>query len=123
MQGFKVDRILTPEQRAARELTRELELGCTVDSLRIDVDHYVIKFDAPDFFYGMKYEDLNFEEDYGIKLISVSRPAPRRNIIGVTNEVPMIVANLDADFRIEKGDVFTIMGTQRQFRDLFNHIK
>ena len=71
----------------------------------------------------MKYEDLNFEEDYGIKLISVSRPAPRRNIIGVTNEVPMIVANLDADFAHRKRRCVHHYGHTTPIPRLFNHLK
>lgn len=49
LEGFHIDRILTPEQRAATDLTREMAVGGHVESLAIDDDdeHYVLRFPLP----------------------------------------------------------------------------
>lgn len=39
LSGLNVDRILTPEQRAAKDLVNEMELGTQVDSLEIGRAH------------------------------------------------------------------------------------
>ncbi|WP_290455593.1 potassium channel family protein, partial [Paramuribaculum intestinale] len=52
LEGFHIDRILTPEQRAASDLVNEMGLGAEIESMRIDDEHYVLKFPAPDFFTG-----------------------------------------------------------------------
>ena len=122
LQGFKVDRILTPEQRAARELTRELELGCNVDSMRIDMDRYVIRFRVPDYYIGTPLNELDFEKDFNISLIAVSRPTPKRNFLGITSNEFQKMENPSQDTRIEEGDLITVIGTQHGFRDLFHHI-
>lgn len=122
LQGFKVNRILTPEQRAARELTRELELGCNVDSMRIDADRYVIRFPVPEFYVGTPLDKLDFEKDFGIKLVAVSRPTPKKNFLGITNDELQKIENPSPDTLLEEGDILTILGTQRGFRDLFHHI-
>ncbi|MDE6458021.1 MAG: TrkA family potassium uptake protein [Muribaculum sp.] len=122
LQGFKVDRILTPEQRAARELTRELELGCNVDSMRIDMDRYVIRFRVPDYYIGTPLNELDFEKDFNISLIAVSRPTPKRNFLGITSNELQKMENPSPDTRLEEGDVITVIGTQHGFRDLFHHI-
>lgn len=122
LQGFKVDRILTPEQRAARELTRELELGCNVDSMRIDMDRYVIRFRVPDYYIGTPLNELDFEKDFNISLIAVSRPSPKRNFLGITSNELQKMENPSPDTRLEEGDVITVIGTQHGFRDLFHHI-
>lgn len=36
LEGFRVDRIITPEQRAASDLVEEIELGNNVKSMKID---------------------------------------------------------------------------------------
>lgn len=122
LQGFQVNRILTPEQRAARELTRELELGCNVDSMRIDTDRYVIRFASPEYYVGARLGDLDFEKDFNIKLIAVSRPAPKKNFLGITSNELQEIENPSSDTLIEKGDILTVIGTQRGFRELFHHI-
>ena len=42
LEGLDIDRILTPEQRAARDLTSEMGLGSKVQTLALDSDHYVL---------------------------------------------------------------------------------
>lgn len=122
LHGFNVDRILTPEQRAARELTRELELGSKVDSMRIDNDRYIIKFTVPDYYVGTAINELNFDKEFHINLIAVSRPTPRRNFLGITDNVLQAVDISKPDLRLENGDVLTVIGTQPGFRELFHHI-
>lgn len=122
LQGFKVNRILTPEQRAARELTRELELGCNVDSMRIDTDRYVIKFAVPEYYVGTPLSELDFEKDFNIKVVAVSRPTPKKNFLGITSNELLKLENPLPDTRLEEGDILTVIGTQNGFRDLFHHI-
>lgn len=122
LQGFKVNRILTPEQRAARELTRELELGCNVDSMRIDTDRYVIKVAVPEYYVGTPLSELDFEKDFNIKVVAVSRPTPKKNFLGITSNELLKLENPSPDTRLEEGDILTVIGTQNGFRDLFHHI-
>jgi trk system potassium uptake protein TrkA len=122
LEGFKVDRILVPEQRAAHELTRELELGAKIDALQIDSDNYILKFAAPAFFVGVEVGRLDLEHRFGIKFISLSRLTERRNVVGLTTGVMTVVKNPDPTLKIQLGDELTVMASQRQFRDLMRHI-
>lgn len=67
LQGLKVDRILTPEQRAAYDLTYEMELGSDVNVLHVDKDYYVLKFKAPKYFLGMVYGEITIDRAFGLK--------------------------------------------------------
>ncbi len=122
LRGFQVNRILTPEQRAARDLTRELALGCDVASLRIDSDRYVIRFAAPEYYIGAAIGELGFEKDFGIRLLAISRPSPRRNFLGITDNELQELKDATPGTRLEKGDVLTILGTRSAFHKLFHHI-
>ncbi|MDE7396809.1 MAG: NAD-binding protein, partial [Muribaculum sp.] len=123
LEGFKVDRILIPEQRAARELTRELELGAKIDALRIDADTYILKFVIPEAFIDMQLGHLDLENRYGIKFISLSKLTEKRNVIGLTTGIMSVINNPEPTLRLEKGDEITIMATHQQFRDLMRHIR
>ncbi|MDE7393253.1 MAG: NAD-binding protein, partial [Muribaculaceae bacterium] len=57
LEGMQVNRIITPEQRAAKDLVYEMELGTDVKAIAIDKDHYVLNFRAPDYFFGLHYAD------------------------------------------------------------------
>lgn len=122
LEGFKVDRILTPEQRAARELTRELELDSHVDSMRIDHDVFVIRFKAPDLYVGTTIEDLGFEKDFNIRLLAVSRPMPKKNFLGISTDTLQMMENPSPDTKIQEGDVLTVMGPNKGLQAMMRHI-
>lgn len=122
LQGFKVERILIPEQRAAKELTLELAMGANVDAMRIDKDTFILKFKIPNYFVGLKLGDADLEKKFGIKLVALSRLTKSRNMLGIASELPKIIENPSPDIEFETGDEFTVMCTQKQFRDMMHHI-
>lgn len=126
LEGLKVDRILTPEQRAAFDLTHEMALGHDAEVLRITTDNYVIKFSAPEYFYGMEYRRLNLQADFGLTLVAASRATPSRNMLGIQstrNEILDLQAdNEAAGFQVEPGDIFTCFGSAASYRALIRHL-
>ena len=41
LEGFELDRILTPEQRAAKDLVNEMGVGSSIESLSVDDESYM----------------------------------------------------------------------------------
>lgn len=125
LEGFGIQRIITPEQRAALDLAHEIELGARVQSLEIDKDHYVIKFAAPAYFEGIAVADLHLEANFGLHLVAVSRESTKPNIFGVTGREQVLLWPDTAaapDAKVQQGDVFTVFGSLRAFRALCRHI-
>ena len=125
LEGFNIDRIITPEQRAARDLAHELELGTAVDILKIDNENYVMKFMAPDIFIGSLYSDLGLTRDYGLQFITASRPEEKENIMGITNIIQRVIFH-DNNYgteKVEHGDVFTVFGSIKAFKTLYESVK
>ena len=119
LEGFHIDRILTPEQRAAASLVWEISLGSEVESLRIAGDVYVFRFGAPKFFHGLRYSDLHLEKDYRLRLIGVSRNERLSNILGMNvTKARMLDLAADADARVSEGDILTVSGSVDAFRAL-----
>lgn len=122
LQGLKVDRILTPEQRAAHDLVYEMELGTHVDALCVDKDYYVLNFAAPKYFHGMTYPEITIDRAFGLKLIAATRPVTKTNVLGIEHEARALLDIKDFDLKVEEGDVLTCFGTARSYRNMFRYI-
>lgn len=124
LQSFNIDRILTPEQRAAADLTDEMALGTSVQSLRVDSDNVVLRFRVPPFFRGEHYSDIDLQKDYGLTLVAVCRRVMRRNILGIERQQTEFVdlsANENAALPVGEDDVWTVFGARKKFQEFFRH--
>lgn len=122
LEGFNIDRIITPEQRAASDLVNEMSLGNDTESLRLDDNHYIIKFRVPEFYVGMRYSSMDLYKDFSLQLITAMRKEETRNLLGIEHKRFAVLTDLDSpDLRIESGDMITCMGTPDDFRALFRH--
>ncbi len=122
LQGLKVDRILTPEQRAAHDLSYEMELGTHVDALCVDKDYYVLNFKAPKYFLGMVYGEITIDRAFGLKLIAATRPVTKSNILGIDHQAQRLLDIKDFTLKVEDGDIFTCFGSSRNYRNMFRYI-
>lgn len=123
LEGMHVERILNPEQRAANDLANEMEMATAVETLRIDSDRFVMRFAAPDYFFGMHYSEMNPDNMFGLTLIGASRATGTTNAIGLpTTQLRAIDTGADSSLTVELGDVLTCLGTPRCFKALSKHI-
>lgn len=123
LESFDIDRILTPEQRAAFDLVNDMGVDSNTESLPIDSDHYVLKFKVPSFLIGMKYANLNFYRDYGLDLIAVSRQINSKNIMGISRSENKVLSHEDmAVADVEASDIIVCMGSKNAYKNLFNHV-
>ena len=124
LSSFEIDRILTPEQRAAADLTHELALGSHVVSLRVDDDNVVVNFDVPDYLFGLEYKELSdkISRNYGLQLIAVSRPEESVNILGIKRPALRLIKDI-SDVTAAAGDTVTIFGLRKKVMDFLVKIK
>lgn len=124
LESFDLDRIITPEQRAAAILADEMALGTDTESLRIDENHYVLKFKVPEFMVGLKYNNLTLLKEYGLQLVAVCRKVTTRNIMGLEHLQYKLVDVMDDESdnaHVLSGDFITCIGTDSAFRNLFRN--
>ncbi|MDE5913666.1 MAG: TrkA family potassium uptake protein [Muribaculaceae bacterium] len=118
LEGLQVERIITPEQRAAFDLTQEMSLGDTTRVLRITNDASVIEFPVPDSMAGEPYSSLEISSEYGLSVIAATRTSQRRNLLGISARTPRILDLSDPALTVEKGDRITCFGSIADFRRL-----
>ena len=122
LESFNVDRILQPEQKAAKDLTHEMALGTDVETLKVNEDNHILKFKAPQFFVGLGYSSIDFAQQYGLKLVSVSRPVEKTNILGIKSKQPQLLDISESDVIVEADDVWVVFGTLKALRSLYKRI-
>lgn len=123
LEGFHVDRLLRPEQRAAHDLVLEMALNTRgVMSLPVPPESYVTKTVVPDFFVGLKYQDIDLQQKYGLQLVDVCRPKDNTNILGMgTKKYQQL--DVEADEIAQEGDLWVLYGTGKAFRALCRAIR
>lgn len=123
LQGFDIDRIVTPEQRAARDLTLEMGLGSKVMTLAIDDDNYVVKFTAPPSLVGMRYSDIDFQKTFKLTLVAVTKDVGKRNVMGISRPTPQVADLTDPDLTVAPTDQLACFGPRSAFASLLRHLQ
>lgn len=123
LEGLNVDRIITPEQRAARDLALEMALGHEAEVMKVDAESYVICLRLQKVFWGLPYSELNLRKDFGLTLIGASRPQHSRNIIGIAADTLQPLNIADQSQHVEEGDVAVVYGSQKAYTKLIKHIE
>lgn len=116
LESFDIDRIITPEQRAAHDLSHELELGSSVITLPVCHDYAAVSLHIPGYFFGLTYKDIRekLAEDYEITLVAVCRPEEKTNIMGINHQVLTLVD--DYTITAQNQDTITIFGSKKKIR-------
>ena len=119
LQAFDIEKILIPEERAARSLVRQMDLGVTTELYRVDTEYCVYKFDVPEKFVGQRANDLHLYENYHLKIIAVKKKERVQNFVGIEYDA-FVVANVSEgdDKPLEAGDVLVCYGKESDFRKL-----
>ena len=121
LESFEIDRILTPEQRAAFDLVNEMGVDSRISSLRLDSDHYIMKFRAPKAFIGLSYSKLELLNDFNLHLLAVTRSTPCRNALGITRSRQKLLPEFE-NSEVQPDDMFICQGTAHSYNELFNRL-
>ena len=108
LQAFNLDRILSPEEDAAKSLVRILEFGTAVEVFQIDSNYYVIKFDITDKMVGYSVNELNLDKDFELKIIAVKETDTLVNCVGFAVTELNVVNAEPGDYKLQKGDQLEI---------------
>ncbi|MDE6534749.1 MAG: TrkA family potassium uptake protein [Muribaculaceae bacterium] len=119
LEGLQIDRIITPEQRAARDLSMEMALGHQARVMNVAPEIYTMRFETPDIFVGSAYTRLQLDKEFGLQLIAAFRPADKKNLLGVSSK------NLDpidlTQAEVTPGDILLCYGPRQSFLKLMAH--
>lgn len=120
LESFEIDRIITPEQRAAADLTHEMELGSEIRTLGVDEDNVVASFKAPAFLLGLPYAEIDFMQRYGLEFVAATRTREKRNILGIVRPEPVLLdLRADSGLTVGETDIITLFGSRKRLQNFF----
>ena len=118
LQAFDIKKILIPEERAARSLVREMELGVRADLFRIDDTYGVFKFHIPEKVVGLRANELHLYENFHLKIIAIRKSERVLNFTGIEYTNSIVVNTTEDDLTMEADDVLVCYGKESDFRKL-----
>ena len=116
LEAFNLEKILTPEEDAARSLVQLLDFGTNMEAFRVDSEYYVVKFSVPEKFIGYFVNELNLDEEFRLKLIGLKRANRIENCLGISLKEHSIVNELPENDKIQEGDELVCYGKYRDFQ-------
>lgn len=122
LEAFSLEKILTPEEDAARSLVQLLDFGANMEAFRIDAEYYVVKFTVPEKFVGYFVNELNIDQEFHLKLIGLKRANKVTNCIGISLMELHVKNELPENERVEEGDELVCYGKYRDFQAFWKAI-
>lgn len=116
LEAFSLEKILTPEEDAARTLVQLLDFGTKVESFKVDDNYYVVKFVIPEKFVGYFVNELNMDEEFQLKLIGLKHANTIKNCLGISLTEHSIVNALPEDTKFRPGDELVCYGKYSDFQ-------
>ena len=113
LEAFSIDRVLTPEQDAARLLAQQLELDGGAEFFQIDGNAYVFKLEIPEKLVGYHINELNLEQEFGLKLIS----------LGISVFEKEVANTFPEDYALQKGDGLVCYGAYSSFMQFWKSVR
>lgn len=122
LEAFSLDKILTPEEDAARSLVQLLDFGTNMEAFRVDAEYYVVNFTVPKKFVGYFVNELNLDEEFRLKLIGIKRADKITNCLGISLAESHVRNELANDVKVEEGDELVCYGKYRDFQAFWKAI-
>lgn len=121
LEAFNLEKILTPEEDAARSLVQLLDFGTNMEAFRVDSEYYVVKFSVPEKFIGYFVNELNLDEEFHLKLIGLKRANRIENCLGISLTEHSIVNELPKMIRYRKEMNWCVMVNTETSRSSGRH--
>lgn len=122
LEAFELDKVLTPEEDAARRLVELWEFNTHTEAFKIDEDHYIMMFEIPSKFIGYFVHELNMSDEFNLKIIALKRLGQTKNMLGITVTEHHVVDTVCKEEKMEEGDVLVCMGEYKDFRQFWKSL-
>ncbi|WP_018108813.1 potassium channel family protein [Bacteroides propionicifaciens] len=119
LEAFDIDKILSPEEDAARRLVELWEFNTSTEAFRLGDSHYVMKFLVPKHFEGYFVSELKLSESFNLNLIAIQRERAIKNKLGINVTEHYIIDNLGEEEKLFAGDELVCFGTYKEFKNFW----
>ncbi len=115
--------ILNPEREAARSMVGRLEAVMVTDQFAISDDFSLMEIRVSGIFVKQTIDQIDFEQNFNLKLLSVKREVERRNLIGIATSAMKIIDPLFGSTQLLTGDRVVLFGKMSDFQRFLKFCK
>ncbi len=120
LEAIGVTEVLSPEKESAERFAKKLQLKGISDSYTVTDKYQIIEYPVPEIYWGSTLEEVNLEERFSVKLVSVKRNIPHKNILGGVKEIPEVIPDYSNELILMEGDIFVVFGQTNNLQEMFN---
>jgi len=117
LESMELTEFVYPELDSAERTAYTLDFRDVLDSHRICEQYQVAEVHLPGRYMNVKISEIDFENKYGIQLISVKRTIDDRNIIGVMRKKRKTLGKVGPDFTLQSGDSIILFGESKKISE------
>ena len=122
LEAFQLEKILTPEEDAARRLVELWEFNTQTEAFKIDDDNYIMMFQIPDKFVGFFVNELNMQKEFNLRILAIKRLCQTKNLLGITVTDYHMIDDITDEVKIEEKDILVCMGQYKDFRKFWRSL-
>lgn len=116
LEAFAIDKILTPEEDAARRLVELWEFDTNIEAFKVDEDYYVMKFPAGNHIEGYFIKELKLKEQFDLNLLAIKRKRVTKNLLGMSISDHYILEDFSDEEKVFKDDLLVCYGKYQNFK-------
>lgn len=110
LESMNIHEFVYPESDSAERMAYKMDIKGVLDSYRISEEYQLMEVEAPQRYIGTAVGEINFIEEYGIKLVTLIRPVDEKNILGTIHTVRRVVETITPDIVLAKDDSLLLFG-------------
>ena len=104
-------------------LAQQLELDGGAEFFQIDGNTYVFKLEIPEKLVGYHINELNLEQEFGLKLISLVQGKQVKNFLGISVFEKEVANTFPEDYVLQKGDGLVCYGSYSSFMQFWKSVR
>lgn len=121
IRSIGVAEIITPEQDYAATYASQSLLGSLLQQCyQVTDTHFLYKIKTPVALVGQTLLTINFQENFGVRLVGIERSKEIRNLIGIKQTQYSVIDPLANELEIKAEDILILFGRMEVLHKLKN---
>lgn len=120
LESMNITEIVRPEAEAAEKWAKKLTTTGLVDSFELTDQDSVVEVKIHGKFVGKTIEEIGFNKDYNVIVLTIMKAAREKNLSGVIKNAPklQIQGVAKADTILNEGDIMVLYGNNKDIQKL-----
>jgi trk system potassium uptake protein TrkA len=98
-----------------------LDLKGVVDSHKVTDRYQLIEVEVPKLFIGSKVSQIDFIDEYKVKLVTIIRPSLEKNVLGTEHEVRESLGMVNPETVLKEGDSLLLFGEVKKLEGFIEY--